>query len=322
MKKNFPKLFLAPMAGISDLPFRIICKELGADVLYSEMLSSTGVNFTLQKNIEFVNSCKQDFPLIVQLFGNNPEHFAIATKVIDGLPKIEELGEKMLPRRPEGIDINFGCPVKKVMKQDSGCALMRDPKHAKEIIKAVLDNTSLPVSIKIRAGIDCVNAFDFLEEVAELDWKMVMIHGRTFKGGFSGEIDFKMIKEIKEKYPKKEVIANGGVFTPEIAKEVFEKTSADGLGIARGCFGNPWLFSQIKEYFATGKYSLPSIEEIKSVAIRHCELIEKYKGEKNIIEMRKHLGWYFKGFPDAKKLRAELYTVESLAEIKNILAKI
>jgi len=322
MKKIFPKLILAPMAGISDLPFRIICKELGADSVYSEMLSSTGINFTLQKNLEFVNSCQQDFPLIVQLFGNNPEHFATATKIINDLPEIGEIKEQILPRRPEGIDINFGCPVKKVMKQDSGCAIMRDPKHAHKIISAVLANTSLPVSIKIRAGIEGINAFDFLAEVAELDWKTVMVHGRTFKGGFSGEIDFKMIREIKEKYPEKEVVANGGIFTPEIAKEVFEKTGADGLGIARGCFGNPWLFSQIKEYFATGKYSLPSLEEIKSVAIRHCELIEKYKGEKNIVEMRKHLGWYFKGFPDAKKLRGELYTVESLAEIKDILAKI
>ncbi len=310
------------MAGISDLPFRIICKELGADALYSEMLSSTGVSFTLQKNIEFVNSCRQDFPLIIQLFGNNPEYFATATKIIDRLPEITEIGESITPRRPEGIDINFGCPVKKVMKQDSGCALMRDPKHAKEIIKAVLDNTSLPISIKIRAGIDGINAFDFLDEVGGLGWKTIMVHGRTFKEGFSGGIDLELIKKIKEKYPQKEVIANGGLFTPEIAKEVFEKTGADGLGIARGCLGNPWLFSQIKEYFQTGKYTAPSLEEIKKIALRHCELIAKYKGEKNIVEMRKHLGWYFKGFPDAKKLRAQLYTVGSVEEIKKVLAKI
>ncbi len=320
--KKIPKLILAPMAGISDLPFRIICKELGADTLYSEMLSSTGVHFTLQKNLVFVNSCKQDSPLIVQLFGNNPKYFTSATKIIDKLPKIEELGGKTAPRRPEGIDINFGCPVKKVMKQDSGCALMRDPKYAREIIKSVLDNTSLPVSIKIRAGIDNVNAFNFLEEVADLNWKTLMVHGRTYKEGFSGEIDSQMIKKIKEKYPKKEIIANGGIFTPEIAKRVFEKTKADGLGIARGCLGNPWLFKQIKEYFQTGKYSKPSLEEIKRVALRHCELIEKYKGKENVFEMRKHLGWYFKGFPDAKNLRANLFAVKDFDEIKDILAKL
>ena len=207
------------------------------------------------------------------------------------------------------------------MKQDSGCALMRDPKHAKKIIAAVIDNTSLPVSIKIRAGIDDVSAFDFLQEVSDLNWKTIMVHGRTFHEGFSGDIDFGLIKKIKEKYPKKEVIANGGIFTPETAKEVFEKTAADGLGIARGCFGNPWIFSQIKEYFATGTYTKPTLEEIKKVALRHCELIEEYKGKGNVVEMRKHLGWYFKGFPEAKKLRAEFFQVENLEEIKTILAK-
>lgn len=320
--KKLPKLILAPMAGITDLPFRIICKELGADVLSSEMLSSTGLHFTLPKNIQLVNSCKQDFPFIIQLFGNNPKYFASATKIIDNLPKITEVGEDSIPRRPEGIDINFGCPVKKVMKQESGCALMRDPKHARKLIKAVIDNTSLPVSIKIRAGIDNITAFDFLKEVADLDWKTIMVHGRTFKEGFSGDIDYNLIKKIKEKYPKKEVIANGGIFTPEIAKKVLEKTGADGLGIARGCFGNPWIFKQTKDYLETGKYSKPTLEEIKKVVIKHCELIQKYKSENKIVEMRKHLGWYFKGFPDAKKFRKEFYAIENLEQAKQIIEKL
>lgn len=318
---SIPKLILAPMAGITDLPFRLICKELGADILSSEMLSSTGLHFTLPQNIKLVNSYKQDFPFVIQLFGNNPEYFVSATKIIDNLPRITEIGESSTPRRPEGIDINFGCPVKKVMKQQSGCALMRDPKHAHKIIKAVVDNTSLPVSIKIRAGIDNTTAFDFLEEVADLDWKTIMIHGRTFKEGFSGNINHDLIKQIKKKYPKKEIIANGGILTPELAKEILEKTNADGLGIARGCLGNPWLFKQIKEYLTTGKYSKPTLEEVKKVAIKHCELIQKYKSANNIVEMRKHLGWYFKGFPAAKKLRAELFQVENIAQIKTILAK-
>ncbi len=322
MKEKNIELALAPMAGITDLPFRIICKELGVDILYSEMLSSTGLNFTLQKNLEFVNSNKHDFPLFIQLFGNNPEHFALATNIIDKLPSIEKLGTKIGPRRPEGIDINFGCPVKKVMKQESGCALMRNPENAYEIIKAVVDNTTLPVSIKIRAGIDNVSAFDFLGKVAPLDWKTLMIHGRTFKKGFSGEIDCNLIKEIKEKYPERKIIANGGIFTPEKAKEILEKTNADGLGIARGCLGNPWLFSQIKEYFETGNYSTPTISEIKKVALKHCELIQKYKGKNQIVEMRKHLGWYFKGFPDAKKYRQELYTIESIEDVRNIISKL
>lgn len=322
MKEKNVKLILAPMAGITDLPFRVVCKELGADLLYSEMVSSTGLNFTLQKNLEFVNSNKHDFPLFIQLFGSNPKHFAKATKTIDKLPTLDSGNKAPFPRRPEGIDINFGCPVKKVMKQNSGCALMRDPKYAREIVLAVTQNTSLPVSIKIRAGIDNLDSFDFLKEVADLNWKTVIVHGRTFKEGFSGDINCNLIKRIKEKYPSKEVIANGGIFSPEDAKRILESTQADGLAIARGCFGNPWLFSQIKDFLTTGSYKKPSLKEIKEVSLRHCELIKEYKGESQIVEMRKHLGWYFKGFPDAKQLRKQLYEISSLQEVKEILEKI
>lgn len=315
------KIILAPMAGITDLPFRVLCKELGADLLYSEMLSATGLTFNKAKNLTFVNSCRQDFPLHIQLFGSDPEHFKEATKVLDRLPDIKTIGNKTVSRRPEGIDINFGCPVKKVMKQNSGCALMRDPELSREIIKAVLDNTSLPVSLKIRAGIDNVNALEFLQKTGDLAWETIIIHGRTYKEGFSGPIDFELIRKIKKLYPQKTVIANGGIGTPEDAKETLKKTNVDGVAIARGCLGNPWIFKNTKEYLQSGTYKKTTLDEIKKIALRHIDYFLKYKGAATFREMRKHLGWYFKGSPGVKEIRKKLYEVETAEETKKIIVK-
>lgn len=318
-----PSIILAPMAGITDLPFRVVCKELGADILYSEMVSASGLSYNNKtQSLALVNSCPQDFPLFVQLFGSDPKSFANAVKLIDGLPKRSSLGkDSASPCRPEGIDLNFGCPVKKVIKQNSGCVLMKDPPLARRIITAVLENTSLPVSIKIRAGIEKIDALAFLEEVKKLDWKTVIVHGRTFKEGFSGEIDFELIKKIKQAHPGKIVIANGGINSPEEAKNVLEKTGADGVAIARGVLGNPWLFSQIKQFLKTGKYNLPSFEEKKKVALHHADLAKKLLGEKSIFEFRKHLGWYFRGIPQAKKTRMKLLEASSFEEIGSLVQK-
>ncbi len=292
------------------------------------MVSAAGLFYenenSLDKTLELMASEKDDTPLVIQLFGNNPEHFAKATKIIDSLPQKPTKNfacknREFLLRKPEGIDINFGCPVKKVMKQESGCALMRKPKLAKKIIEAVLRSTGLPVSVKIRTGIEEKTAFDFLDEVADLNWQTIIVHGRTFSEGFSGEINFDMIKKIKEKYPEKTVIANGGIFSPEKAKTTLKKTGADGIAIARGALGKPWIFSQIRSFLETGKYKNPEISEIKKTAIEHAELMKERKGEKAAFEMRKHLGWYFKGFPEARKLRRKLMKVETVEDIKEIL---
>ena len=315
-------LILAPMAGITDLPFRIICKELGANALYSEMVSATGLTYNKTKNLEYVNSCKQDSPFYVQLFGSNPKHFERAAKIIDNLPDMSETGDGPMPRRPEGLDINFGCPVKKVIKQNSGCALMRDLDLSYQIIKTVLENTSLPVSIKIRAGIEDVDALKFLDKVGSLDWKTVIVHGRTYKEGFSGPIDMELIKNIKKKLPEKTVIANGGINSPENAANILEKTKADGIAIARGCLGNPWLFKNIKEYLKTGKYSKPAKETVKKVALKHINYFLRYKGEGLFQEMRKHLGWYFKGIPRAKEARDKIYQVKNSKQAIYLVNKI
>lgn len=321
-KNKKPILVLAPMAGITDLPFRIICRQFGADILYSEMISTAGLFYNPEKSLALAKSNNEDDPFFIQLFGSNPSHFKNAVKLISKLNNKNKLTDSRLLRRPEGIDINFGCPVKKVMKQNSGCALMRDPNLSYEIIKTVTKSTNLPVSIKIRAGIDKITALKFLNKVKDLNWKMVIIHGRTYAEGFSGEIDFKLIKEVKEEFTEKLVVANGGIFNPEKAKETLDKTGADGVAVARGTYGNPWIFKQIRSYLKTGVYSTPDIKEIKEVAWKHAKLMHKIKGGIGIIEMRKHLSWYFKGVEKIKEIRKDFMQVENLDQIKNLIQKI
>lgn len=331
-KINFasPVLILAPMAGITDLPFRLICKQFGADIVYSEMVSSTGLFCNSKKTEDLLQTIPEEQPLAVQLFGAEPKHFANATKIINKIlaachPEFSS-GSNKIPDQVRNnnkdknqIDINFGCPVKKVIKQGAGCALMEKPNLARKIIQEVLKNTSLPVSIKIRTGMKNIDALEFLGTVADLDWETVVVHGRTFEKGFGGKIDFDLIRKIKEEYPEKQIIANGGIMGPKDAKNVLEKTKTDGIAIARGALGNPWIFRQIKDYLEFGKYSQPSIEEIKNVAIEHAKLFLKYKGEKNIREFRKHLSWYFKGIPGAKKIRSKLFEINNFDDILEII---
>ena len=335
--KNFwqkierPILVLAPMAGITDSAFRQICRAHGADVTYSEMASVSALFFKPQKTLELVRFKAKERPYIVQLFGNNPEHFAVATKIIT---------EKV---KPDGIDINFGCPAKKVFKHGSGCALMPQIELAREIISAVCDNTNLPVSIKIRAGINPVksafggtampqfnrvNALEFIEKTKDLPYCAVMVHGRTYEGGFSGPVDWELISQIKKIIPEKIVLGNGGITSPEGALEVLQKyPDLDGLGIARGAWGKPYLFEQIKDLLkkihpVKYAFSVPASQEfnrVKKIMLTHAKLIYADKGEMGKFEIRKHLVWYIKGFPGAAELRQKLVRAESLEEIKGIL---
>jgi tRNA-dihydrouridine synthase B len=320
MPPTSPKIFLAPMAGITDLPFRLICKNYGADKVYSEMISSTGLYYNNRhKSLQLAKSIPKESPMAVQLFGNDPKHFGYASKIITALNK-ENFGIPYL-RTPEAIDINFGCPAPKIYRQESGCFLMSRPGDARKIVQEVLANTYLPVSIKIRAGIKNCNALTFLEKIEDLNWHTLIVHARSYEQGFSGEPDYSLIREIKKRYPEKEIVANGGIFTPEDARKMLQETQADGLAIARGTMGNPWIFSQIKECLQTGHYTKPALKEIKKTALQHTKLIKKYKGERKIIEMRKHLGWYLKDFPNAKKLRIQINSAESFSQMENLIKK-
>ncbi|MEI7425698.1 MAG: tRNA-dihydrouridine synthase [Candidatus Moraniibacteriota bacterium] len=317
MPKNFwqkikkPILALAPMAGITDSAFRQICIRHGADVIYSEMASVSALFFKPAKTLELVRFTKKERPYVVQLFGNIPEHFAVATKIIT-----QEI-------KPDGIDINFGCPAKKVFKHGSGCALMPKIELAREIILAVCNNTKLPVSIKIRAGIkgkdalQCVStATEFIEKTKDLPYSAVMVHGRTYEGGFSSIVDWEIISEIKKIIPEKIVLGNGGITTAEEALKILqEHSNIDGLGIARGAWGKPYIFDQIKNDCKNYDF-----KKIKKIMLRHAELIFADKKSLGLLEIRKHLVWYIKGFPGAAELRQKLVRAESIAEIKEILS--
>lgn len=299
---NRPVYALAPMAGVADSAFRQTCKDFGADVVYSEMASATALVYAPKKTLELLEFSKKERPYVVQIFGSNPEYFARATQIITKKVK------------PDGIDINFGCPVKKVQKQGAGAVLMDNPKLAHKIIKSVIDNTNLPVSIKIRSKAKKCDALKFLKAMRDLDVKAVMIHARTLKQGFSGEVDYEIIKKAR-KYFKGVLLANGGAMNAEEASSLLKKTGADGVGIARGAMGRPWIFEEVKRIKSKAKIK----EEIFKIALRHAKLVEKLKGEQGIVEMRKHLCWYVSGLSNAGKLRQELIQVKSFDGIKKIL---
>ncbi len=319
MTKNFwlklkarrqPILALAPLAGFTDSAFRQICRSFGADVLYSEMASATALyyNQKTKKNatLELLKSSRlKEKYYVVQLFGSNPEHFAMATQIIT----------KKL--KPDGIDINFGCPVPKIIKQGAGSGLMKNLKQSRAVIEAVLANTNLPVSIKIRAAAGEVGALKFIKNIAGLPIAALMIHARTLKQGFAGAPDWALVKEARQ-YFSGVILANGGINNLVEAKKALSETKADGLGLARGVLGRPWLFKEIK---ANRLINLKP-KQIYAIALRHAALTQKLKGKTGIIELRKHLVWYVQGLSGASQLRAALVKVNNLKDIKNIFSSI
>lgn len=320
---KLPILALAPMAGITDSAFRQICREYGADVVYSEMASVSALFYKPGKTLELLKFDKKERPYVVQLFGKNPEHFAKAAKIVT---------QKI---KPDGIDINFGCPAKKVFGHGSGCALMLDVKLAREIITAVLQNTALPVSIKIRAGIRNLSALKFIEKIKDLPFQAIMLHGRTYEGGFGGTVDYALAQKIKKIVPKKIILLNGGITTPEQALDILKKYPLiDGLGIGRGVLGRPWLFQEIKKNPKNKTRPVKSIRQlvdgpasqefnkVKKIILEHAKIIYKNKPQAGAFEIRKHLAWYVRGFPGAAEMRQKLVQTKSLQEIKKILKNI
>ncbi len=309
----------APMAGITDSSFRQLCKKYGADVVYTEMISADGLHYKSKKTLELLKFSQAEKPIVVQLFGKNPEMFIQATQIVT------QAGF-------DGIDINFGCPAKKVVGHGGGVTLMRDLDLCYQIIKNVCDNTFLPVSIKIRTSINQVDrktgkqgnkkitALDLIKKIKDLPISTIMIHGRSYEQGFKGEIDYQMVKKVKENF-KGIVLANGNITNPEIAQKTLELTRADGLGLARGLYGQPWLFTQIKDYLENKKYQEKTWLQIKKIALEHAKLNYQNKGKHGIIEMRKYLLFYTKGQPQAKEMRKKLVKVETIENIKKIFNK-
>lgn len=302
------------MAGITDSPWRQICKSQGAVVVYSEMASATALVYNPKKTLELLRSTKKESPYVIQLFGSKPEHFSQAVKLLMDKRKIKELGVKGY-RLPDGFDINLGCPVKKILKQDAGSKLFQNLPLAKQVIQAVIDNTDLPVSIKIRSEAGIVDCLQFLKYMKDLDIKAIMIHGRSQKQGFVGPIDFAIIKQAGKIF-KGIIIANGGVINLETATELIQATGADGIGIARGAMGNPWLFKAIKQ----GKEIVKDQKEVMKMILKHAKLVKAYNN--NFNEFRQHLLWYVAGLSGAKELRSAFVKCNSLAEVERVIKQV
>jgi len=306
-KTGRPILALAPMAGFSDSAFRQICRSYGADVLYSEMISAAALfyNPRLKNNKTLALAAfnrQKERPYVVQLFGCDPEHFAAATKVIAAKIK------------PDGIDINFGCPVPKVARQGAGSGLMKNLKQSRAVIKAVLDNTDLPVSVKIRARAGEVGSKEFFKNIADLPVAAAMIHCRTLNEGFSGQPDWSIAK-LARPYFQGVILVNGGLNDLADARQALQDSGADGLGLARGVLGRPWLFKEI----GTGREMKLSRRQIFSSIMKHAALAQKLKGKSGILELRAHLTHYVSGLAGAAKLREKLVKAASTADIKKIL---
>jgi len=302
-KINKPFYCLAPIAGVSDSAFRQMCKLYGADVVYSEMASVNALSFAPEKTLEMLRFEESERPYVVQLFGSEEGNFENAVRII----------EKEI--KPDGIDINFGCPVPKVAKQNAGAELAKDLVQSRKVVEAVVRTATVPVSVKIRKKVGEVDALQFLDNIKDLDVAAVMIHGRDLKQMHTGEVDADIIRQARNHFGGV-IIANGGVKDEKSARELLVNSGADGLGIAQGAFGKPWLFRQLK----IKNYEL-QIEEIFEIASQHAELAFKLKGKTGILEMRKHLCWYVQGLPGARKIREEFVKVETLDDIKNIIKK-
>jgi tRNA-dihydrouridine synthase B len=306
-KLKKPIIALAPMAGITDSAFRQRCKKWGADLVYSEMVSADGLKYGGEKTFKLMQFEPKEKPILIQLFGKNPANFGRAARMVEA-------------SGADGVDLNFGCPASKVVASGGGAALMQDLNLAHQIIESTLKNTKLPVSVKIRTSMKDVTALDFLKKIENLKIAAVMVHGRSYAQGFSGAIDFATIKDIKKVF-KGLVLANGGINTPEDAKEVLEKTGADGLGIARGAWGKPWIFKQIKEFLETDKYQDLTWDQKKEEILEHARLQFKLKADWGLVELRKHLAWYVRAQPGASQLRAQLDQIKTLREIEQKLHK-
>lgn len=297
---------LAPMAGVTDLPFRLVCKRKGAGLLCMEMVSTKAVYYNNRNTEELLKIHPEEVPVSLQLFGSQPELMAEIAK------RIEE--------RPFSIlDINMGCPVPKVVNNGEGSALMKDPRLAGEIMAAVVKAVKKPVTVKIRKGFDDehVNAVELAKIAEDCGIAAIAVHGRTREQYYSGSADWDIIRQVKE-VVSIPVIGNGDVKGPESAKALMEETGCDGIMIGRAARGNPWIFKQIDDYLSLGTMPGPvPKEEIRRTILEHAELMTEYKGEYIAVrEMRKHVSWYTAGMPDSARFRGRINEMETMEELK------
>lgn len=321
--KNFwfqlkkPILALAPMEGVTDVAFRTLCHEQGADVVYTEFLPAEAIAHGAPTVLKKMEHRDDERPVICQIFGKTPEAFTAAAI------KVQAMGF-------DGLDLNFGCPARKVVNHGSGVALLRDPQYARQLVEAALEKITIPLSIKVRTSIrkeskdvapgmqERSTALDLVEAIQGLPIAAIMVHGRNYEQGHQGEVDMAMIKAVKEKFSGI-VLANGGITRPEQVKTMLESTGADGVGIARGTWGQPWIFSQARQYLASGTYSAIEPQQLADIIRRHAALLVEYKDSRGMLEFRKHFARYISGFRGAADLRAQAVRVESMSDVDNII---
>lgn len=308
------RIVFAPMAGVSNISYRQIIKEMGAGLIYSEMISTLGIAHKGKKTIDLINFEENERPISIQIFGHDTASFVEAAKFIEE------------NYHPDIIDINMGCPVPKVaIKSQAGSALLKDPDKIYEIVKSIADNISTPVTVKIRSGWDekNINAVSVAKKIEEAGAKAIAIHARTRSQGYSGNADWNIIKKVKETV-NIPVIGNGDIKTIDDAKRMLEETKCDAIMIGRATLGNPWFIKECVEYIENGKIiNKPTDKEKIEMIKKHYNLLKKYTNEKTaLLEIRTHALWYIKGIPNVKETKNKIVSAKTEEELLNIINSI
>jgi len=304
------QVVLAPMAGISNSPFRRICKEMGCGLIYAEMVSDKAIMYGNKKTIDMLYMTDFERPISQQIFGTDVSSFVIAAKYICS------------NMHPDIIDINMGCPVPKVaLRAQAGSALLKSPSKIYDIVKAVVDAVDVPVTVKIRSGWDSnhINAVEVAKVIEKAGASAICVHPRTRSQGYRGEADWSIIKAVKDNV-NIPVIGNGDIKTPEDAKRMLDETGCDAIMIGRGVLGNPWLIEQTVAYLNGDLVSQPNRLDRVDMCIKHLNYLSVVKDEKVArLEIRNHIGWYFKGLPGANEIKNKVYQCDSIHDIMQVL---
>jgi len=305
------QVVLAPMADVTNSAFRKIIKEMGADLIYAEMVSDKALVYQNQKTIDLLKMSEEERPISQQIFGSDVDSFCEAAKIVEST------------MHPDIIDINMGCPVPKVaLRAQAGSALLKNPEKIYEIVKGVVESVKVPVTVKIRSGWDekNINAVEVAQICEKAGAKAIAIHARTRSQGYSGKADWSIIKQVKESV-NIPVIGNGDVTSPELAKKMLEETGCDAVMIGRGVLGNPWLIKEVKTYLETGELlDKPSVDERIKMIKKHVNLLMEDKPLKVVLlEMRSHILWYLKGLPNSSEIKTKICAAKSIEEVFEVL---